>query len=71
MSPISSDFSELSMNSEYLEFKSQISSAFLSKALEKPDLYSRMVADVEMTHARSTARSTLTKAICFEVNLEY
>ena len=63
MSPISSGFPRLAPDPGHLEFFSQISSDFLSKAPEKPDFYSSMVADVEKTHARSTAKSTLTETM--------
>ena len=57
VSPISSGFPELAPDPEQLEFFSQISSVFLWKAPEKPVFYSPMVADVEITHARSTTKS--------------
>ena len=72
VSPISSGFPELAPVPEHLEFflKIQISIDFLYKAPEKPDFYYPTVADAEITHARSTAKSTLTVIIRFEVNLE-
>ena len=66
MSPISSGFPELAPDPEQLEFVSQISSVFLGKAPEKPVFYSPMVADVEITHARSTVKSTLTETMCLK-----